>query len=305
MRLSLIPQFKAGLAPDRAGQKGDVAMSQRLTEEWPSDETLVQFADGQLDAAETDKVARFLEGNDEARRFVERLVESGDIAKIAFDRALERHEPDPVLELLLTGARASETSDRAKVLPFSRRSTASIPASRLALPMAAAIALIVGGVGGYEMGRQEQPSNGLGQSALEIALGPVSADTALASLLNTKPSGDPLTVNHSASGQEREIMVLASFRDGQSRYCREFEVLPVSEGAAPLIFAVACRAADSRWHIQAATSTAPPQSGQTEDIRPAAGEQPAAMDAILKSLGVSTALTADEEAGLIEQGWMK
>jgi hypothetical protein len=100
-------------------------------------------------------------------------------------------------------------------------------------------------------------------------------------------------------------MILTSFRDGQSRYCREFEVLPVREDVAPLIVGVACRAADGHWHVQAATSTANPQSGQTEEIRPAAGEQSAAIDAIMKSLGAGPAMTTDEEAGLIERGWDK
>ena len=113
-----------------------------------SDDRLVAYLDGELEAAEQREVAGWLDSDPAARRQLAALAESAELVRHAFDEVL--HEPLP--ERLIAAARgeAGAVGIRPRILPFKRRLGGERPAPRrrwrLGLPVAASlVGLLVGG----------------------------------------------------------------------------------------------------------------------------------------------------------------
>jgi anti-sigma factor RsiW len=270
-------------------------MSGISRDHWPDDETLVAFADGVLAVDEAEKVAAFVAGNEEARRFVELLRASGDLAKGAYDAALVETQADARLAKLILGGGEGASSSNVIALPPQRSRTPA--AQRWALPMAAAIALIVGTVGGFEFGRRGVTPEQV--AGADVAVGPVARGTALATLLDEKPSGVALSVPGALS---RDLMVVASFRDAKGRICREFEILG-SESGGPVTAGIACRNDGGIWHVEGAAQLAQAPEPSAQDFSPASGDDAAAIEGLLKAVGAKPALSKDEEESLLKKQW--
>jgi hypothetical protein len=273
-------------------------MNRSSREQWPDDATLVAFADGMLAAEEASDVELFLAESADARRFVEFLRSSGDLAKGAFDDALDVPQSDAKLAALIMGsAEATRPAETGSVVSLPLRQDRPALVSRFALPMAAAIALLLGGVGGYEFGRRgsgvEQVANG------GVAVGPVAGGTVLAKLLDEKPSGEPLSVEGTRA---RDFMVVASFRDAKGRICREFEVL-VAETGGPVTAGIACRRESGAWHVEGAAQMAKAPEPSSQDFSPASGDDVAAIEGLLKAIGAKPALSKEDEDALLRKKW--
>jgi anti-sigma factor RsiW len=117
-----------------------------------SDDRLVAYLDGELDAAEQREIEGWLDGDPGARERLAALAESANLIRLAFDEVL--HEPLP--ERLIAAARGETVSSEpgAQVLPFKRRQTA-YPTSLarrwwIGLPAAASLfGLLLGGAVAY------------------------------------------------------------------------------------------------------------------------------------------------------------
>jgi hypothetical protein len=270
-------------------------MSGISRDHWPDDETLLAYADGALTAEESEKVATFLAGDEEARRFVELLQASGEMAKGAYDAALDNTKADANLAALILGSGEGASGGNVIALPQQRNRTP--PAQRWTLPMAAAIALIVGGVGGFEFGRRGVTPEQV--AGADVAIGPVARGTALATLLDEKPSGEALSAPGASS---RDLMVVASFRDAKGRICREFEILGSVSGG-PVTAGIACRNDGGIWHVEGAAQLAKAPEPSAQDFSPASGDDVAAIEGLLKAVGAKPALSKDEEDALLQQQW--
>ncbi len=270
-------------------------MSRSNRDHWPDDETLVAFADGALAPDEAEKVAAFVAENEDARRFVERLRSSGDLAKEAFDRAMHDAQSDARLAALILDTKSPETE--ANVVSLPPRQIRTPTPSGLALPMAAAIALIVGGIGGYEFGRRA--SEPVWMAGTEVAVGPVKAGTPLATLLDEKPSGEAITLS---AAPAQDLMVVASFRDANGRICREFEAFS-PDTAGPVTAGIACRNERGVWRVEGAAQLAEGAEPPSQDYSPASGGDAAAMEGLLKALGAKPALSKNDEEALLKNKW--
>lgn len=264
-------------------------------EDWPDDATLIAFADGALAGEEAERVAAFVASNDEARRFVELLRASGDLAKRAYDAALDETQADAKLAALILGG--SVDAAAATVVALPSRPTRSQRTSRFALPIAAAVALIVGGIGGFEFGRRGDAPEQVAVPA--VSVGPVERGTALAALLNEKPSGVTLS---GPAGSGQDLMVVASFRDAKGRICREFEILAAEQGG-PVIAGIACRHDGGVWHVEGASQLAKAPKPSAQDFSPASGGDAVAIEGLLKAVGARPALSKIEEDALLKNGW--
>ena len=93
---------------------------------------------------------------------------------------------------------------------------------------------------------------------------------------------------------------MLSFRDGAGRPCREFEVI----GSLPeeLEFGIACRNASGPWHVEIVVA-APQTEPGPQGFAPASGPAADALDAKLDALGAGPALSPEDEASLLRQGW--
>jgi anti-sigma factor RsiW len=125
----------------------------------PSDETLIAFLDGELDANARSEVESWLEADAELREYVAALAASAEALRAAFEPAL--HEPVP--ERLLAAARGTSEAS-AEIVDFktaqkghASRPLMQRPWARFAMAAGVAGLLIGGGVGyfattGYDEG---------------------------------------------------------------------------------------------------------------------------------------------------------
>ena len=147
---------------------------------------------------------------------------------------------------------------------------------------AAAVALVIG-VGAAQFWRAPV--------GVVASLGDASVDGALHAALETLASG---------AVSEEGVQPMWSFRDGEGRPCREFEV--IGKPPEELGFGVACRTESGRWYVEmlaAAPRTAPGPDGYA----PASGPAASALDSLLEALDASAPLSPSEEAELIAGGW--
>ncbi|MGC1470546.1 MAG: hypothetical protein WA793_14315 [Sphingorhabdus sp.] len=107
--------------------------------------------------------------------------------------------------------------------------------------------------------------------------------------MESLPSGQTINL---ASGNP--IGPVLTFRARDGRYCREFAGDRVGGG-------IACRS-EGEWMVEA-TSARGADTGNSNQIRTAAGSDPAALNAALDRLGASDPLNGENEKGLISSGW--
>jgi hypothetical protein len=243
------------------------------------DETLMAFADGELDAEASARIEAAIETDDTLAERVAIFMESRARAAAALKSLAE----EPVPDALMRSVRQMVDDAREQTALASKRSPAgddnvislqsrSRPApSRWMMPLAASLAIVVAGAGGYFAGRGGAPSSG-GVTTAQFD------DPAIGRGLDTMRSGEEV---RTASGTMR---LVSTFRDEAGALCREFELSDTSA-----IVSVACRA-DERWNLRLAVAA--PISGA--DYTPAGAAE--TVDAYLATIQAGAPLSAPEEA---------
>jgi len=246
------------------------------------DETLMAYADGELDAAAAAQVAATA------------AAEPAVAARIAMFRrtraALATHRTAPPLPDALAGTLAARirtaTSGQfvttpggadVKVVPLSQRRAIAWPVA-----LAASLALAVGLGAGLRLGAPDPVASGAQVAALDVP--------GLGTALGTLPAGERMSL---ADGTE--LAMVASFRALDGALCREFET--VRDGSDTLV-AVACLdmpEASAMWDVRFALAAAADSGGYA----PASSIE--ALEVWLDVAGMSDPLTlADEAAALAD-----
>jgi hypothetical protein len=234
------------------------------------DETLMAFADGELDEAQSQALEEALATDD---ALAERLAVFLDSRRLVGD-ALKPLIDEPVPEALLVSVRRmAEDAQRAadkpqdNVIAFQpRQQPAAAPAARRWLmPLAASVVAAITGVIGFSVGRMGPPA---ANSGAEIA-----------SALDREASGKDVALD--ASG--KVLHVIATFRDERGDVCREYEV----KEPAGRTLTIACRQ-QGGWTTRLAL-TAPTADGYV----PASSQE--TIDAYLASIQAGAPLSAEEE----------
>ena len=245
-----------------------------MHEEKFTDEVLMAYADGELDAQTRRQVDDAIKRDARLAERVELFVKTRALlagtlgtANVSVPGDLEARVRQ------MAGAAEAEDAAGADVVPFAPRSalvrTPSAP--RFILPIAASLALVAGGVLGYMAAGQPERATGIDIAGL--------AGERIVEALNTSPSGKTIEL-----GREARFEAIATYRDGANALCREFEV---SAGGASHV-AVACQG-DGTWQLRFAAS----QTDAGGAFVPASSME--ALDAFLGASGAGTPLSADEE----------
>ena len=224
------------------------------------DETLMAFADGELDEARSLALEEALE-NDEA--LAERLAVFLDSRRLVGD-ALKPLIDEPVPEALLASVRKMAQEARAprdNVVSF--RPKAQPAVRSWLMPVAASLVAVVTGVIGFTLGR-------MGPSATD-------AGAEIAAALDREASGRDVTLPGAV------LHVVATFRDERGELCREYEL----KQQASSTLTVACRQ-DGAWATRLALTTP-----QAEGYVPASSQE--TIDAYLTSIQAGAPLSAEEE----------
>lgn len=250
------------------------------------DRTLMAFADGELDDETAAAVEKAMETDDDLAGRVALFLDTRVQAKDALRPLVE--EPVPAA----LGRSVRRMVDEAKQPGVSRDDgTARVVApggrvlplrqQRWIMPLAASVAAIAFGIGGYlaGVGTGDAPYGlavaGLGSPALSEALGRVA-------------SGEGSVL----AGSGDRIRAVASFRDANGALCREFEV---DTAGGSSVVSVACRA-DGAWSVRFAV-VAPVRDG---GYAPASSME--ALDAYLASAGAHEPLSREDEAAALAAG---
>lgn len=258
-----------------------------MSEQTFSDEMLMRFADGELDADEMAAIEKAMETDDDLVAQVAMFIETKAQAQAALKSLLDEPVPEKLkaaVEGMVAAKRAEEkrVEERpATVVPFDARKAPARPAVRQwILPLAASIAAAVGGLAGYWAANNDEPAPG----GLWVA-GIIRP--ALGEALATIESGKEIRL----AGISDRFRAIATFRNDAQELCREFEIDSQDRST---VMSVACRSGDE-WRVSFAV-VAPGDAG---GYAPASSTE--ALDAYLSAIEAGDPMSAEEEAAALAE----
>lgn len=254
-----------------------------------TDETLSAFIDGELTDAEMARIADTLVDDPvlAARLQDLRAADSWTVDQFgAIEEVPLRAETTDLLDTLASElAKAGETGN---VTPFpaARQSSRWMPSA-----VAASLALAIG-FGAGTLVPSAEPSTSTAKPALTAEIGP--SHPYFAALETTPSMADSLV----AAGEQQTLTPLASFRNTEGQYCREFSLRAEARAS----FNLACKGEDS-WTVVASvmTDTAPAQGADA--YVPASGNGTSLIDELIRDQMEGDLLSPEAEAALIDSAW--
>lgn len=249
------------------------------------DETLMAFADGELDRDAAQRVEDAIGADPNLAARVAVFAETRRQAKAALTPMLAEpipHALSSAVERMIAEARADNPAPASNVVAFSRpKPAARLERSPWVMALAASfVAAVIAGAGGYLL-----RAPGAGQDGhLDVAgLG----NPALARALEQVNSGQEISIDET----DQRFRVIASFRDDTGTLCREFEV---DTADISTVVSVACRAGDA-WAVNFAV-VAPADTG---GYAPASSTE--ALDAYLSAIGAGAPLSSEDETAALAE----
>lgn len=251
-------------------------------ENYDDDTLLSAYIDGELPAAEADRVTERLAREPLLMRRLETLRAGDAAVRDAFERIDDEPMPASVLEML--GAKPATPADN--VVAFPARGAQRF--FQVPVALAASIALVAG----FLVSNVLRDAPGMGID-LERG-GAVAATSPLHALLEGGVSGEAQVL---ASGTTGEVVLTFEDRDGD--WCRQVAVASGPEA----LHGVACRR-NGAWQVEALGYAPAGQAGGV--YLPAGSDTPDAVDAAIDGLiGPADPLDNSEENRLISGGWKK
>jgi len=250
------------------------------------DDILMAFADGELDEATRRAVEEAMDMDDALVERVGLFIRTAALSKQALEPLVSAPVPDALLANVkaMVADHAGAADDRRpdahddNVVAFAAPSPARARTglSRWAMPLAASLALVIGGLAGYAIGTA--PGEG-GAVGLRVA---ALDQPGLLPALRTVPSGSEITLD----GSGDRLRMIASYIDSDNGLCREFEV---DQADRSTFVSVACRSG-TEWDVQFTVAAA---SQSASGYAPASSLE--ALDAYLMAVGAGEPLSEDAE----------
>lgn len=256
------------------------------------DETLMAYADGELDEATSTMVADAEARDPAVAGRIAQFRQTRQLASTVFGGKQAAPVPDALaksIQAMLAKSKsrpkdsATETNAADNVVSFQQRKPAadqrSATSGKWAVPIAAGIALLAGGIGGFFAGSgfQEEFASNVQMASIDTP--------GLSEALDAVASGNEIEIG---DGKDR-FKAIASFRNWDQAFCREFE-LDRANGSS--IVAVACKP-EKTWDIQFTVVAGQADSGYA----PASSLE--VLDAYISSSGSGEPMSAEEEKALL------
>jgi len=264
----------------------------------PSDETLIAYLDGELDATEFDEVESALQDSPALRQRLQRLAESDERVRRSYQAALEAPVPPELIAAILNApdprlddrARASLQTAQPGLGARLRHWVERLLDQRGPLAFASVLALVAGGWVAWSLKPAAEPA------AWTLVSGETIQDPGLRVALETAPSGRVLR----AGGHQLEL--LASFEHKDQHFCREFNTS--TQGAQALDhLGIACREADGEWRLALLVSEQGPTDPAQDGYRTASDRQHEAADSYLRANTSGEPIDPVRERQLIDRTW--
>lgn len=247
------------------------------------DEALMAFADGELPADEMARLRLAVQADPALAARVDLFTQTRAQVRGALRGTGDEQVPDALRRAV---ERMVDEADAAAKLQAPTMGAPSPTAAndagkpkRWAMPLAASLAAVLAGAGGYLAGTGlRAPSPGLAVAGLDEADLPMH--------LASTPSGDA-----TALGPNGPVFrAIGTFEDGRGMLCREFELA----GQSGRTIAVACRD-DGTWTVGFALA----EPAATDGYAPASSLE--TLDAYLESIGAAPPLAPEEERAALSR----
>ncbi|MCK5166710.1 MAG: hypothetical protein KAQ66_05300 [Rhodospirillaceae bacterium] len=211
--------------------------------------TLIAYVDGELDSATAREVEERLGTDDIAKRFVERQREISSLARVAFNDTMHEEVPGHLKDVINSNSNRVQQIDDTNIIVMPKKKRTSGNWGR-ALPMAAALAgLLIGVGGGYEFSDKKHQQN-IKLAALTLEQDNVSMGKTLNQALEVNLSGAPMTWSSPDSGQSASFTPVNTYQDKTGRFCREYRKDIVVNGETSSTFGLACRSDKGKWETR-------------------------------------------------------
>lgn len=252
-----------------------------------SDDVLSAYIDGELSVDETARVERALEDDAQARarlaafKRVQALVGEADRLSRVGDA------PAHVVAAIRAAPPLGERRGWFDGFAAAFESVFALPRSALA---GFAVLMLAVGIVAFGAGRLISDPD----------------DTALLSAANDASAGSPLglalervSMGGGVDTARGHITLIATFRDREGRYCREYDYGAAAPGTAS-VTGIACRT-DGGWRVEVAVLTE--NDAVATGYVPASDEAHRAIDAFVRDRADGAPLDAAGEAQVMARGW--
>jgi anti-sigma factor RsiW len=264
-----------------------------------SDEILMAYADGQLDAPEAARIAKLAAQDPALAARLEPFLSTGHNLAALFEGPMHAPLPEKLRRIVERARPLPARKPSLGVMDRLRELLQPVPPLRLALVSATVLASVLAATSAMLQSGAGTAST-LGGLVQQAANGQMVARGALEQALNGLPSGKEMQGSLADGGVVR-IAVKLSFPDREQAYCRQYGIaLAKSYGG------VACKLRSSagsqgQWAIrfQAVEASGHTPSGKAIP----AGPEHAELERAVISMMGGDALGPKEEAAAIAAGW--
>ena len=205
--------------------------------------TLIAYVDGELDAQTAREVEQKLAADATARKYVEHLREIAALSRVAFNDTLHEAVPQALKDTILGngGARSSQSEN---VVAFAPRAKSEW---KLALPMAAAVACLLLGLGGGYQYSETASANAVKLASFSMQQDQIEMDSALNKALEVNLDNDTHTWVNPNTGRSAALTPVHTYQDKSGKFCREYRKDTTAGDQKETTFGLACRSDQGTW----------------------------------------------------------
>lgn len=262
-----------------------------------TDETLMAFVDGELEAGERQRVTAALEHDADLRARLQMFEQTGRELGALFEQPMNEPVPSHIEEMVRRAPLGQRPISPLERIATQLRDTIgelSAPAAKWATAGVAATIFAVGlSVGLWFQNLPTGiPTDRI--ALLKVEDNHIWAQGALKTALETAASGEERkwpTANNGGT-----VVPVLTFKDNAGRFCREYAVAGTPEANA---VGIACRDEADRWSVEIHTA----QSAEAQSIAPAAGTGIERLSALMTEMSKGEPLDLDAEEAAIRKGW--
>ncbi len=266
-----------------------------------SDETLMAYADGELDDAARARVEAVLERDPDSRARLKIFISTGAPLAALYGRPMAEPVPPHLVALVLGGQekmrshhaarerRPAKAAGEALKVLFAWPQWAMVAAS-------AVLVLAIGGSGGWYLRQTSSTMNGLVKAdrGQFFAVGPLKR------ALETAPSGADAPLGTVAdTGGASSVRLVLTFKNRQNAFCRQYD-MTIPQGA---YAGIACRNDDGQWRLDLHLAASPRPANRANRTRPAGAGHPADVEAAVSRVIEGDALGRTDEDALLRNKW--
>ena len=269
-----------------------------------SDDMLMAYADGRLDALQVAAVQAALAAQPELQARLLAFEATSATSGIwrVFDAPMREPAPKHLVDFIMTHGGSSMTTEGPRVQSarprFSETILALLHTTLAPWPRTAALAtvLALGVAVGWTLHRSPAGTSGPLTTTADDQSGPRAAGV-LQAALETEAAGALATVS---PGDKWLAAPVLTFRTADGGYCRKYEMARASETTG--FSGVACRTPQGQWLVRAHGPSAV-KRGPVTAVEPAAGPTQGLIDATIEKLMDGDALGVAEDREALAARW--